>query len=49
MNRMTGIIKRKMKHSRERTQKGISYNWFGNNPRLNELSYYKNEVNDKIF
>jgi len=46
---MAGIIRRKMKHYRERSSKGISYNWFGDHPRLNELSYYKNEGNDKIF
>lgn len=46
---MTGILGRKVKGYRERCQKDISYNWFDDNPRLNELSYYKNEGNDKIF
>jgi len=46
---MAGILKRKIKNYKERSQKGISYNWFDDNPRLNELSFYKNEGNDKIF
>jgi len=46
---MTGILKRKIKNYKERLNKQISYNWFDDNPRLNELSYYKNEGNDKIF
>lgn len=46
---MAGIIRRKFKQYKERCQKDISYNWFNDNPRLNELSYYKQEGNDKIF
>jgi len=46
---MAGILKRKFKHYKERCQKGISYNWLDDNPRLVELSYYKKEGNDKIF
>jgi len=46
---MSSILKRKIKHYKERSQKGISYNWFDDNIRLNELSYYKFEGNDKIF
>jgi len=46
---MTGILKRKVKHFKERYQKGISLNWFDDNARLVELSYYKTEGKDKIF
>jgi len=46
---MTGIISRKMKNYNERCNKDISYNWFNDNPRLTELSYYKQEGSDKIF
>lgn len=46
---MWGIMKRKVKQFNERCQKDISLNWFGDNPRVTELSYYKNEGNDKIF
>jgi len=46
---MAGIFKRKIKHQKERNSKGISYDWFDDNPRLKELSFYKNEGNDKVF
>jgi len=46
---MTGILKRKVKHFKERCQKGISLNWFDDNAKLAELSYYKTEGKDKIF
>jgi len=46
---MSGIIKRKIKHFKERCQKGISLNWFDDNAKLVELSYYKTEGKDKIF
>jgi len=46
---MYGILKRKMKHHQERVNKKISYNWFSDNAKLKELSYYKNEGTDKIF
>jgi len=46
---MYGILKRKLKHHKERVNKKISYNWFSDNARLKELSYYKNEGTDKIF
>jgi len=46
---MSGIIKRKLKHHKERVNKKISYHWFSDNARLKELSYYKNEGSDKIF
>jgi len=46
---MTGILKRKVKHFKERMQKNISLNWFDDNSKLVELSYYKSEGKDKIF
>jgi len=46
---MWGIMKRKYKHFNERCHKDISYNWFDDNARVTELSYYRNEGNDKIF
>ena len=46
---MSGILKRKIKHFKERCQKGISLNWFDDNAKLVELSYYKTEGKDKIF
>lgn len=46
---MSGILKRKLKNYRERVTKNITYNWFSDNPRLKELSYYKNEGSEKIF
>jgi len=46
---MTGILKRKVKHFKERCQKNISLNWFDDNSKLVELSYYKSEGKDKIF
>jgi len=46
---MFGIVSRKLKNYDERSHKNISYNWFSDNPRLTELSYYKQEGNDKIF
>lgn len=46
---MSGILKRKVKHYKERCQKGISLNWFDDNAKLVELSYYKTEGKDKIF
>lgn len=46
---MSGIMKRKLKNYRERVNKNISYNWFSDNARLKELSYYKNEGSEKIF
>jgi hypothetical protein len=46
---MSGIMQRKVNNYNERCQKGISYNWFGDNERINELSYYRNEGSDKIF
>jgi len=46
---MWGIMKRKIKNFNERFQKDISYNWFDDNARVTELSYYKNEGSDKIF
>jgi len=46
---MSGIMSRKINNYNERCQKGISYNWFGDNKRITELSYYRNEGSDKIF
>jgi len=46
---MYGIFKRKSRHFREMTQKKISYNWFDDNPRLVELSFYRKERKDKVF
>jgi len=46
---MFGILKRKLKQYKERSQKKISYFWFTDNPKLSELSYYKTEAKDKIF
>jgi len=46
---MYGILIRKLKGYKERCQKGISYDWFGDNARITELSYYKNEGSEKIF
>lgn len=46
---MSGILKRKLKNYRERVTKNITYNWFSDNSRLKELSYYKNEGSEKIF
>jgi len=46
---MSEILKRKVKHQRERNNKGISYDWFGDNARIKELSYYKNEGSEKVF
>jgi len=46
---MYGILKRKIRNQKERNNKKISYFWFSDNPKLKELSYYKNEGNDNIF
>lgn len=46
---MSGILKRKMKNYNERVNKKISYNWFSDNAKLKELSYYKNEGSENIF
>jgi len=46
---MNGILQRKFRHYKERCTKDISYNWFGDNKRLSELSYYRKEGADKIF
>jgi hypothetical protein len=46
---MNGILQRKTKHYKERCDKDISYNWFGDNEKLGELSYYRKEGADKIF
>jgi hypothetical protein len=46
---MYGIMRRKLKHYKERCQKDISYNWFDDNSRIAELSYYKAEGSEKIF
>jgi len=46
---MYGILKRKFRHFKEMHQKKISYNWFDDNPRLVDLSYYRKEKKDKVF
>jgi len=46
---MYGIVKRKTRHFKEMHQKKISYNWFDDNTRLVELSYYRKERKDKVF
>jgi len=46
---MYGILKRKIRNQKERNNKKISYFWFSDNPKLKELSYYKNEGTDNIF
>lgn len=46
---MYGILKRKIRHFKEMSQKKISYNWFDDNPRLGELSFYRKEKKDKVF
>jgi len=46
---MQSILGRKVKQYKERCKKGISYNWLSDNKRITELSYYKNEGNEKIF
>jgi len=46
---MNGILQRKLKYYKERCAKDISYNWFDENKRLSELSYYRSEGADKIF
>lgn len=46
---MNGILQRKLKHYKERCDKDISYNWFDDNKKLVELSYYRSEGPDRIF
>jgi len=46
---MNGILQRKVSHYKERCTKDISYNWFDDNTRLNELSYYRKEGAERIF
>jgi hypothetical protein len=46
---MQSIMGRKWKQYKERCKKGISYNWLGEDKRITELSYYKNEGGEKVF
>jgi hypothetical protein len=46
---MIGILKRKAKQLRERSEKSIDLQWLYDHPRLPELSYYKNEGSEKVF
>jgi len=46
---MNSILQRKLKNYKERCDKGISYNWFDDNKRLAELSYYRTEGTERIF
>jgi len=46
---MNSILQRKLKSYKERCDKGISYNWFDDNKRLAELSYYRKEGTERIF
>jgi len=46
---MHSILVRKIKNYKERCVKDVSYNWFDDNKRLGELSYYRKEGADRIF
>jgi len=45
---MNSILQRKVKHYKERCDKDVSYNWFDDNKKLSELSYYRCEGTDRI-
>jgi hypothetical protein len=47
---MVGILKRKKKQWKERSKKGIHYQWLSENPEeLKKLSYFKKEVKETVF